>query len=106
MQKSIKDIKDLNLRIGIHEGEIAIGGNDVLGDDVNVASRIQPFATPGGICVSNAVRDALSSHPNYDIQSEGKQELKNIIEKHTLYSIKTGFEDKTTINKYKKTNNS
>ena len=96
-----KDFK-LHVRIGIHVGDVVIRDGDVFGDGVNVASRIQPFASPGGICVSNAVRDAISSHPNYDIQSEGKQELKNIIEKHTLYSIKTGFEDKTTIRKYKK----
>jgi len=97
-----KDFK-LQVRIGIHVGDIVLRDGDVFGDGVNVASRIQPFASPGGICVSNAVRDALSSHPNYDIESEGKQELKNIIEKHTLYSIKTGFEDKTIIKKYKKT---
>jgi len=96
-----KDFK-LQVRIGIHVGDIVLRDGDVFGDGVNVASRIQPFASPGGICVSNTVRDALSSHPNYDIESEGKQELKNIIEKHTLYSIKTGFEDKTIIKKYKK----
>ena len=66
----------------------------MFGDGVYVASRIQPFSSPGGICISNTVKEALSSHPNYDIQTEGKQELKNIIEKHTLYSIKTGFEKK------------
>ena len=96
-----KDFK-LQVRIGIHVGDIVLRDGDVFGDGVNVASRIQPFSSPGGICVSNTVRDALSSHPNYDIESEGKQELKNIIEKHTLYSIKTGFEDKTIIKKYKK----
>ena len=96
-----KDFK-LQVRIGIHIGDIVLRDGDVFGDGVNVASRIQPFASPGGICVSNAVRDALSSHPDYDIQSEGKQELKNIIEKHTLYSIKTGFEDKRAITKYSK----
>ena len=98
-----KDFK-LQVRIGIHVGDIVLRDGDVFGDGVNVASRIQPFAIPGGICVSNAVRDAISSHPKYDVQSEGKHELKNIIENHTLYSIKTGFEDKTIINKYKKTN--
>ena len=96
-----KDYK-LQVRIGIHVGDIVLRDGDVFGDGVNIASRIQPFASPGGICVSNAVRDALSSHPNYDIQSEGKQELKNIIEKHTLYSIKTGYEDITKTKKYKK----
>jgi class 3 adenylate cyclase len=86
-----KDYK-LQVRIGIHVGDIVLRDGDVFGDGVNVASRIQPFANPGGICVSNAVRDAISSHPSYNIKSEGQQELKNIIEKHTLYKVETGFE--------------
>ena len=97
-----KDFK-LQVRIGIHIGDIVLRDGDVFGDGVNIASRIQPFSNPGGICVSNAVRDALSSHPKYEIQIEGEQELKNIIEKHTLYSIKTGFEEKKT--KINKSNN-
>ena len=99
-----KDFK-LQVRIGIHIGDIVLRDGDVFGDGVNVASRIQPFSSPGGICISNTVKEALSSHPNYDIQTEGKQELKNIIEKHTLYSIKTGFE-KQDINIKKKRNRS
>ena len=86
-----KDFK-LQVRIGIHIGDVLKRDDDVFGDGVNVASRIQPFAKPGGICVSNAVRDAISSHPSYKIQSEGQQELKNIVEKHTLYRVETGFE--------------
>jgi len=93
-----KDFK-LQVRIGIHVGDIVLRDGDVFGDGVNVASRIQPFANPGGICVSNAVRDAISSHPSYNIKSEGQQELKNIIEKHTLYKVETGFEIIDNINK-------
>ena len=87
-----KDFK-LQVRIGIHIGDIVIRDGDVFGDGVNVASRIQPFASPGGICISSAVKEVVSSHPNYNIISEGQQELKNIIEKHTLYRIETGCED-------------
>ena len=104
IQKSIQPFNDsrpkdfkLQVRIGIHIGDIVLRDGDVFGDGVNVASRIQPFSNPGGICVSNAVRDALSSHPKYKLQVEGEQELKNIIEKHTLYSIKTGFEEKNIV---------
>ena len=93
-----KDFK-LQVWIGIHVGDIVLRDGDVFGDGVNVASRIQPFANPGGICVSNAVRDAISSHPSYNIKSEGQQELKNIIDKHTLYKIETGFEIVENINK-------
>ena len=87
-----KDFK-LQVRIGIPVGDIVLRDGDVFGDGVNVASRIQPFANPGGICISNAVKEAVSSHPNYNIKSEGQKELKNIIEKHTLYRVETGYED-------------
>tara|TARA_B100001123_G_C15218739_1_gene990334 strand:+ start:460 stop:1416 length:957 start_codon:yes stop_codon:yes gene_type:complete len=86
-----KDFK-LQVRIGIHVGDIVLRDGDVFGDGVNVASRIQPFSSPGGICISNAVKESISSHPNYKIISEGQQELKNIIEKHTLYRVETGYE--------------
>ena len=87
-----KDFK-LQVRIGIHVGDIVLRDGDVFGDGVNVASRIQPFASPGGICISSSVKEAVSSHPNYNIISEGQQELKNIIEKHALYRVETGYED-------------
>ena len=93
-----KDFK-LQVRIGIHVGDIILRDGDVFGDGVNVASRIQPFATPGGICISNAVKEAIASHPSYNIISEGQQELKNIVEKHTLYRVETGFENNERKNK-------
>jgi class 3 adenylate cyclase len=92
LQKLIQDNDKLNVRIGIHLGDIVLRDGDVFGDGVNVASRIQPFSNPGGICISNAVKESISSHPNYNIISEGQQELKNIIEKHTLYRVETGYE--------------
>ena len=98
-----KDFK-LQVRIGIHIGDIVLRDGDVFGDGVNVASRIQPFASPGGICISNAVKEAISSHPNYNIISEGQQELKNILEKHSLYRVETGFESIEKNKGYKKIN--
>ena len=86
-----KDFK-LQVRIGIHIGDIMYKENDIFGDGVNVASRIQPFASPGGICISGSIKEAISSHPDYIIKLEGKQELKNILEKHTLYRVETGYE--------------
>ncbi len=87
-----KDFK-LEVRIGIHIGDVVKREDgDIHGDGVNVAARIQPLASPGGICVSGAVSDALSSHPDYNIISKGEQELKNILRKHSIFQIKTGFE--------------
>ena len=45
LQEKIKHTEHLNLRIGIHQGEILITDNDVIGDDVNIAARIEPFST-------------------------------------------------------------
>ena len=77
-----KDFK-LEVRIGIHIGDVVKREDgDIHGDGVNVAARIQPLAAPGGICISGAVSDAISSHPDYDVVSKGEQELKNILQKH------------------------
>ena len=87
IQKSIKDIKDLNLRIGIHEGEIAIGGNDVLGDDVNVASRIEPFSAVGGVSISGRVQQNISSNPDFKTQFIAKPNLKGVNQEISIFAI-------------------
>ena len=51
IQEETKSIDDLDLRIGIHQGEILLEDNDVIGDDVNIASRIEPFSASGGIAI-------------------------------------------------------
>jgi len=86
-----KDFK-LEIRIGIHIGDVVQRDDDIFGDGVNVAARIQPLAAPGGICISGAVSDAISSHPDYNIISKGEQELKNILHKHSIFQVKTGYE--------------
>ena len=53
IQDATKDIENLNLRIGIHEGEVIKQDDDVIGDDVNVASRIEPFSAVGGVAISH-----------------------------------------------------
>ena len=64
IQDITKNIESLNLRIGIHQGEIIVQENDVLGDDVNIASRIEPFSAKGGIAISNKVNDAIIRKKN------------------------------------------
>ena len=59
MQQKAKAIEHLNLRIGMHLGEILEKENDIIGDDVNIAARIEPFSAPGGIAISNKINDAL-----------------------------------------------
>ena len=88
-----KDFR-LMVRIGIHIGDIVKKADgDVFGDGVNVASRIQPLASPGGICISSSVQDALRGHPKYDIVKRGEHEIKNILDKYSIFQITTGFEE-------------
>ncbi len=61
IQQSLTNLEDLKLRIGIHVGEIVFENNDVFGDGVNIASRLQALAPIGGIWVSESVRNNVSN---------------------------------------------
>lgn len=70
----------LRIRIGIHLGDVEQRGGDVFGDGVNLASRVQGLATPGGIAISAAVRAQVHSELGRVFQPLGPQALKNIPE--------------------------
>ena len=75
------------IRIGMHLGDVIIHGDDLFGEGINVAARLEPLAPPGGICMSQAVYQSVSSHTELVAQNLGEIELKNIIEKYTVYTI-------------------
>ena len=87
LQETSKQINDLNLRIGIHEGEILIEENDIIGDDVNIAARIEPFSAPGGIAISNKVHDAIVRESEFTTKYLGKPRLKGVGQKVEVYCI-------------------
>ena len=87
LQETSKQIDDLNLRIGIHQGEILIEENDIIGDDVNVAARIEPFSAPGGIAISNKVHDAIVRESDFTTKYLGKPKLKGVGQEVKVYCI-------------------
>jgi len=68
----------LQLRIGIHIGDVIARGDDIFGDGVNIAARLEQAADPGGVLVSSAVYDQVASHFPDVFSDAGEQELKNI----------------------------
>ena len=75
------------LRIGLHLGDVIRRGNDILGDAVNIASRIQPLAEPGGICVSEEVYSVIRNKIPYPIEMVTAVSLKNVELPMNVYTI-------------------
>jgi TolB-like protein/tetratricopeptide (TPR) repeat protein len=68
----------IQLRIGINLGDVIVEGDDVFGDGVNVAARIESIAPPGGVAVSGTVRDHIGNRLDLQFEDVGEQRFKNI----------------------------
>ena len=68
----------IEFRIGINLGDIIVDGDDVAGDGVNIASRLETMAAPGGICIAAAVRDQVREDLDAAFVDLGEQQVKNI----------------------------
>ena len=80
----------LDLRIGINLGDVIADGDDIFGDGVNVAARLESLAPAGGICVSQAVRDQVHGTLDVEFRDGGEQRMKNIARPIRTYVISVG----------------
>src|SRR5258705_6699732 len=74
----IPQAKRIEFRIGIHLGDIIIDDNDIFGDGVNIAARLESIAVPGGISISRAVHDQVRDRIDVCFDDKGEIALKNI----------------------------
>ncbi len=77
----------IRLRIGIHVGDVIVEGDDVFGDGVNVAARLEGVAAPGGVVVSGTVRDHLGNRLDLHFEEVREQSLKNIDRRVQVWRI-------------------
>jgi class 3 adenylate cyclase len=85
--ESLPEAQRMLFRIGINLGEVVVKGNDLLGDGVNVAARLQSIAPPGGILVSSSVYDQITGKLDLGFQDMGEQALKNISRPIRAFSV-------------------
>ena len=75
----------IEFRVGINLGDVVIEGEDLLGDDVNVAARLEAISEPGGICISDAAYHQVCDKVHVDFEDAGEQQLKNIARPVRIY---------------------
>ena len=76
----------LRFRIGVNLGDVIADGDDIYGDGVNIAARLEGLAAPGGICVSGTVRDHIGARLPYAFKDMGEQTVKNIARPVRVYA--------------------
>lgn len=77
----------IEVRIGIHLGDVVEGSDDVLGDAVNIAARVEPLAAPGGICISGAVFDQVHNKISHPLEKLPPTILKNVRDRIDVYRV-------------------
>ena len=87
IQIALKQEPKVSIRIGIHTGDVTLSDDDIFGDGVNIASRVESLCVPGGVYISGKVYDDIKNHPTLKATFVGKFDLKNIHDSTTVYAI-------------------
>jgi adenylate cyclase len=74
----LPELRRMLFRVGVNLGDVMVGGDDLFGDGVNVAARLEAMAEPGGICVSGTVYDQIRNKVDVSFDDLGERSLKNI----------------------------
>src|SRR5271166_1474033 len=78
----------IELRIGINLGDVIVEGDDIFGDGVNIAARLEAMAEPGGICVSRTVVTQTHGKLDFPVENLGEQQVKNIARPVRVYRVR------------------
>ena len=87
MQKKFQKDPIVPVRIGIHLGDVLVRENEIIGDGVNVASRIESLAVPGSVFISDKVYDEIKNQTSIETQSLKTFELKNVDKPIEVFAI-------------------
>src|SRR5712692_145910 len=83
----IADDRRMRFRIGLNLGDVIAEDDDILGDGVNIAARLEALAEPGGICLSRTVRDQIRDRLHFTLDDMGEQSLHNISRPVRAYAL-------------------
>src|SRR5208283_5023390 len=84
------EAKRIVYRIGVNLGDVLIEGDDILGDGVNIAARLESLCEPGGVLISGAAYDHVRGRIDADFVDLGERDLKNIARPVRAYSVAVG----------------
>jgi adenylate cyclase len=84
----VSDERRIRFRIGVNLGDVTVEEDDIFGDGVNVAARLEALAEPGGICISRTVRDQIRDRLPYSFEDLGEQGVKNIARPVRVYGLR------------------
>jgi len=87
VQEALAGEEQMRFRIGVHIGDVLVQGQNLFGDGVNIAARLEALAEPGGICVSGVVRDQIGTKLPLAFTDLGEQQVKNIAHPIRAYRI-------------------
>ncbi|MGY4291248.1 class 3 adenylate cyclase [Bradyrhizobium sp. LM2.7] len=77
----------IEFRVGVHQGDIVVDDQDIFGDGVNVAARLEALCEPAGICISGRVYEDIAGRLELPFEERGEQQLKNIARPVRIYAL-------------------